>query len=100
MGVWGKGTAFESACPTSVRRDRASKILIRFTISFLAHRFAGELQPIGVMNQPVENAVGQRRITNLFMPVSNRYLRSEHSGPALIAIVTELQKVTPFAILQ
>ena len=26
------------------------------------------------MNQPVENAVGQRRITNLFMPMSNRYL--------------------------
>ena len=100
MGVWGKGTAFESACPTSARRDRASKILFRLTISFLAHGFAREFQPISVMNQPVENAVGQRRITNLFMPVSDRYLRSEHSGPALITVITEFQKVTPFAILQ
>jgi hypothetical protein len=98
--VWGKGVAFESACPTSARRNRALKILLRLTISFLAHRLAGELQPIGVMNQPVETAIGQRRITNLFMPVSDRYLRGKHGGPALITIITEFQKVTPFTIFQ
>jgi len=43
MGVWGKGTAFESACPTSSNVEiGASGCLIWFAISFLAHRLAAE----------------------------------------------------------
>jgi hypothetical protein len=43
MGVWGKGTAFESACPTSSNVEiGASGFLFWFAISFLAHRLAAE----------------------------------------------------------
>src|SRR5579872_6018070 len=34
------------------------------------------------------------------MPVSDRYLRSEDRGPALVTIITEFQKVTPLTVFQ
>ena len=40
------------------------------------------------------------RLANLFVPMCKRELRSQDDRPALVAIVTELQKVAPLAIFQ
>ena len=42
MGVWGKGTAFESACPASAHRKWRIRIPRGLAISFFAHGFAAE----------------------------------------------------------
>jgi len=52
------------------------------------------------VNEAIEDAVGQCRIADLFMPVGQRHLRSENGGTALIAIVTEFQEIAPLAVLQ
>ena len=42
---------------------------------------------MGIMHQAVKNAVGDRRITDLFMPVLGGHLRSQYHRPALITVV-------------
>ena len=70
MGVWGKGTAFESACSTTSNVESgASGCLFWFAISFLAHRFAVQLDTISIVNDAIQNTVGDRWIANLFVPV-------------------------------
>jgi hypothetical protein len=40
---------------------------IRFT-STLAHRIASHLDPMRIVDQPVENAIGHRRVADLLVP--------------------------------
>src|SRR6185312_6370557 len=48
---------------------------------------------MGVVNQPVEDAVGQRRIADLFMPAGYGQLRSENQRTDLIAVLANLPEV-------
>lgn len=52
------------------------------------------------MDQPVEDAIGERRIADLFVPVGERQLRSQDHRSALIAVIAKLQEVTPFTVFQ
>ncbi len=62
----GARTAFGVPCPPlSPVENCFSRFLLGFAPAFLAHRFAIEFDAVGVMNQPVENAVGERRVADL-----------------------------------
>ena len=43
-----------------------------FLAALFAHRFAAQLDTVSVVHQPVENAVGQGRITDLLVPLGDR----------------------------
>ena len=36
--------------------------------TILPHRIAAHLDPMGVVHEPVEDSIGQRRIADLFVP--------------------------------
>ena len=91
--MWGKGTAFESPCPGQHCRDPVRDSIHLVFSSFLAHGFTAEFDPEGIVDQPVENAVGDGWIADLFVPVRDWHLRSNNDGSALVAIVTDFQKV-------
>ena len=50
------------------------------------------LDAMGIMNQPVENAIRQRGIADLFVPPRHGKLRSEDLRAHLVAILADLPK--------
>ena len=45
--------------------------------TILAHGIAAHLNPVSVVNQAVEDTVGQRGIADLLVPARDRELRSQ-----------------------
>ena len=72
-----------------------ARLVIGLT-AILAHGVATHLHPMGVVNQPVEDAIGQRRIADLFVPSGHWQLRCENQRTDLIAVFTDLPEVAPF----
>ena len=56
--------------------------------AILAH-----LDAVGVVNEPVEDAVGQRGIAYLFVPARYRQLRGKDRGAHLVAVLADLREV-------
>jgi len=50
------------------------------------------LNPMGVVDQPVGDAIGQSGITNLFVPARDRQLRGQDRGAHLVTILAISQK--------
>ena len=53
-----------------------------------------------IVNEPIQDAVGDSRIANLFVPVSQRNLAGKDGGTSRVAVVTNFQKVPAFAVGQ
>lgn len=51
------------------------------------------LDAAGVVDQPVEDAVGKRGIADLLMPARYRELRSQDRRAHLVAILADLSEV-------
>ena len=64
------------------------------------YRFALQLEAMGVMHQPVENAVGQGRIADLLVPLGDGQLAGQKGRAGLIAVLTDFQEVSPLAFRQ
>ena len=50
---------------------------------------------MGIVHEPVEDAVGQRGIADLFVPARDRQLRNQDRGANLVAILADLPQVAP-----
>jgi hypothetical protein len=68
----------------------------RLRTTFLAHRIAAHVDAMGVVNQPVEDAVSGGGIADLFVPARHRQLGGEDGRAGLIAILADLPEVAPF----
>ena len=94
MGAWGKGLAFEAPCPTLAPMETPTAAvateLVRFLFllscfcyafqllaSCLSHRLSAQLDAMSVVHEPVEDAVGDGGVADLFMPLSDGNLRSQ-----------------------
>jgi hypothetical protein len=75
-GVRGEGAAFEPTCPAQHWRDLpaepGSYFLPVLAAAFFSHGLALHFDPVRVMDEPVEDAVGDGRITDLGMPAGDR----------------------------
>src|SRR6185369_1532461 len=58
-----------------------------------AQGFAFELDPIGVVNQPIQDGIGHRRVGNNFVPLADRELAGNERGPLALAVVEHLQEL-------
>ena len=59
----------------------------------LAHRFASECESQGVMNDAVQDGIGEGWILNLLMPVWDRELGGKETGSSAIAVIEEIENV-------
>ena len=66
----------------------------------LPHRITAHVNAMGVLDQTVEDAIGQRRISDLLVPARYRPLRSQDRGTHLIAVFTDLPEVATFGLGQ
>ena len=53
---------------------------------------------MGVMDQPVEDSIGDGGITDLFMPVLHGELTGDDSGGMAMPFLNDLQEVSSFGV--
>ena len=63
----------------------------------LAHRGAIEFEPVGIVNNTVQDRVSERGLADNFMPGSRRKLAGDQDGATAIAILGDLHEVAPLA---
>jgi hypothetical protein len=80
--------------PTYRNLGGASSCLIcLLTATFLPHRLALQFNPMGVVDETIEDAIGNGWISDLGMPGGNWQLAGQHRRSCLIARVANFQKV-------
>jgi hypothetical protein len=66
----------------------------------LADRLAGQFDPVSIVHQTVQNAVGHRGITDLRMPLLHGQLAGQDRGASVIAVIADLQEIAAFLLVQ
>lgn len=61
----------------------------------LPQAFSSEGHPVGVVDEPVQDGVGQCRVTNGIMPVFDRELAGDDRGATAVPILKDLEHVPP-----
>src|SRR5271165_2508984 len=64
----------------------------------LPHRLTLQLDPVGGMYKPVQNAVGNGRISDLRMPLRHRQLTRQQSRPGLIPLIADFKECPSFSV--
>lgn len=59
-----------------------------------AHRFTSEIELVGVVNQPIEDRIGDGGVGDDFVPLLDRILAGNQSGTVAAAVVDDFQEVT------
>ena len=62
----------------------------------LPQAFSGECQAVSVMNEAVEDRVGECRVADGFVPVLDRQLAGDDRRAAPVAVLEDLEQVAPF----
>ena len=62
----------------------------------LSHRFSFQDDFVGVVNEPVQDGIGERGIAHGAVPGLDGQLAGDHGGAELAAVVHEFQEVTAF----
>ena len=68
--------------------------------ALFAHRFALHLDALSVVDQPVENAIGQGLITDLLVPLGHREFAGQDHRSPLVAVLADFQEVPALGIGQ
>jgi hypothetical protein len=67
--------------------------LFGLPVSDPAQAFAGEVDPVGVVNKPIQDGVGIGWVPNNFMPTVHGKLRRNHRGAAAVALFEDFEKI-------
>jgi hypothetical protein len=61
--------------------------------ALISHRWAVELEPVGVVDNPIQDGIAESRLTNNFVPSGHGELASDQRGAAAMAILDDLHKM-------
>jgi hypothetical protein len=75
-------------------------LLVVWGIAFLTHGLAAHFDAVGVVNQTVEDAIGNGGIADLLVSARDRQLGSEDGGASLVAVLTDLPDFAAFGLIQ
>ena len=53
---------------------------------------------MGVVNQAIQDGVGDRGIADVFMPVFDRELAGDDGGAGAVAVLDDLQEISSFRV--
>jgi hypothetical protein len=65
-------------------------LFVLWRIAFLAHGLATHFDAVGVVNQTVQDAIGDGGIADLLVPARDRQLGGKDGGTGLVAIFADL----------
>ena len=64
-----------------------------FEHAAFAHALAGEFDPVGIVNEAVEDGVGERRIADDVMPAIDRHLAGEKDRAGVVAVLDDFEQI-------
>ena len=79
---------------------RSFLLLVLRRIAFLPHGLAAHLDAMSVVNETVEDAIGDGTIANLLVPARDRQLGSKDGGTSLVAIFADLPDFAALVFIQ
>ena len=62
----------------------------------LSHAFSGELKAVSIVNEAVEDGVGDGRVADDVMPMFDGDLAGDDRRATAMAVVNDLEKIAPF----
>jgi hypothetical protein len=62
----------------------------------LAQGIAAELEPVGIVDDTIEDRVGEGRIADQVVPAIDRDLAGDQRGATPVALLDDLEQVGPF----
>ena len=65
----------------------------RFRRLAFAQALAGELDPVGVVHDPIEHGVGERRDADDVVPAVDRHLAGDQERAGVVAVLDDLQEI-------
>ena len=91
--------------PLGAPRRRASVVCLEWPTSVcfgqpFAHGLSFERDLIGVVDEPVKNGIGQRRLPDRRVPVIDRELTGHQGGPTSMPIIQQFQEITAVLVGQ
>src|ERR1019366_1065966 len=75
-------------------------LLVLWRIAYLAHGLATPFDAVGILNQTVQDAIGDGGIADLLVPARDRQLGSKDGGTGLIAIIADLPDFAALVFIQ
>src|ERR1035437_1333930 len=79
---------------------RSFLLLVLRRIAFLAHGLSAHLDAMSVVNETVEDAVGDGGIANLLVPARDWQLGSEDGGTSLVTIFADFPDFAALVFIQ
>ena len=67
---------------------------------FFAHALAGEFDAIGVVDEAVEDGVGDGGIADDFVPVVDGHLAGDDGRAALVAVLDDLEEIAALVVIE
>ena len=61
-----------------------------------SHTFSLELEAVGVVDEPVEDGIGERRAANDLVPLLHRHLAGDNGRTAPVPVLQDLQHFLAF----
>jgi hypothetical protein len=62
------------------------------------HRISFELNPVSIVDEPIEDGVGESRIAEVIMPEIDRELAGDEGGGGSVSILDHFEQVSAFGI--
>lgn len=63
-----------------------------------SHGLSLQFQSVSVMDQPIQNGISQRPVTDAVMPFRNRQLAGDDSRTLVMSVIHNLQQVIALAV--
>src|SRR5574341_311880 len=67
-------------------------------LGLFAARRSLEHEPVRVVEEPIADGVGQRRLADVVMPLPGRQLARHDGGARPVAVFEDLEQITPLLI--
>ena len=61
---------------------------------FFPHRFSFQINGVSVMDEAVEDGIGEGGVADEFMPLLDRQLRGDDGGTESMAVIEDVEQVT------
>ena len=68
--------------------------------TLFSHAFTGEIDAIGIVNEAIQDGIGERRVCYYFPPAIQGHLTGDDSRSMLVAVFDDLEEIAALIIVE
>ncbi|MBP2449527.1 hypothetical protein JOH51_007035 [Rhizobium leguminosarum] len=72
----------------------------RYWRTLFSHAFTGEIDAIGIVNEAIQDGIGERWVCYYFPPAIQRHLTCNDRRATLVAVFDDLEEIAPLIIVE